>query len=131
MTYKLTTTDVVIRLTDGAFIPNDPRNCDRQEYESWLALGNTPQPADPLQAPVDQSDIDNLEKKLKAVALVYRDYCNALKAEIRGLAVLLVNKGVITAAEANGLLTYDGSGAGDAKTLADLKADFSVKFNSL
>lgn len=60
-----------------------------------------------------------------------RDYSNALKSEVRGLAVLLVSKGVITAQEAQGLLAYDGSGLNDAKTIEDLKGDFAEKYNSL
>jgi hypothetical protein len=34
------------RLTDNAFIPNDPDNTDYAAYLKWLEAGNTPQPAD-------------------------------------------------------------------------------------
>jgi len=37
---------IVQRLSDGAFIPFDPSNTDYQAYLKWLEAGNVPIPAD-------------------------------------------------------------------------------------
>ena len=42
--YQLTATEIVTRTADGASIPNDPGNRDRQEYDRWLADGGVPDP---------------------------------------------------------------------------------------
>lgn len=36
----------VKRIADNAFIPFDERNADYQQYQAWIAEGNTPAPAD-------------------------------------------------------------------------------------
>ena len=46
MIYQLTTTSTsIIRLSDGAHIPDDPRNIDYKDYLEWVNEGNTPLPA--------------------------------------------------------------------------------------
>jgi hypothetical protein len=37
-------TDVILKLPDYAYIPNDPENTDWQTYQVWLAQGNNPLP---------------------------------------------------------------------------------------
>lgn len=42
--YKLNEDGGVIRLSDGASIPNDSRNRDWKIYQVWVTEGNTPEP---------------------------------------------------------------------------------------
>ena len=63
--YQLTTSTSIIRLSDGAFIPNDPGNRDYREYLEYLAAGNTPEPAPPL----EPAPILTTEQKLNAAGL--------------------------------------------------------------
>ena len=44
--YQLTRGAAVVRTADGATIPDDPGNTDRQAYEAWLGDGNAPDPVD-------------------------------------------------------------------------------------
>lgn len=45
--YRLTSSlsGSVVRVSDGASIPPDPANHDWRDYQAWLALGHTPDPA--------------------------------------------------------------------------------------
>lgn len=36
--------DIILRLPDGAYIPNDPANTDWQQYQVWLSEGGVPLP---------------------------------------------------------------------------------------
>ena len=45
----VTEANCVVRLADSAFIPFDPANTDYAEYLRWLAEGNEPLPADPVE----------------------------------------------------------------------------------
>lgn len=53
--YQLTDSPMVLRTSDGLFIPPSEGNQDYLEYLAWLDEGNTPQPPVPPAPPVPQS----------------------------------------------------------------------------
>jgi hypothetical protein len=49
--YKLLLDGGVYHVPSGMSIPPDPANRHWQEYQRWLAAGNTPEPAEPEPEP--------------------------------------------------------------------------------
>lgn len=61
MTYQLTHYETIKRISDNAFIPQDPANTDYQEYLRWLEEGNEPLPPDPIPEPEPLTPLQKLE----------------------------------------------------------------------
>ena len=80
--YQLLKTGVR-RLADEACIPPTMDNRDWVEYQQWLADGNTPLPADPAPVPIDFSNMDNIDKGMKALALCVAEGDGLTPAQIR------------------------------------------------
>lgn len=103
MTYKWIKTDELVRrLADSADIPNAPLNRDWRKYQEWVDGGGVAEAADQPPTPIDLSNIDNLDKVLKAIGLLLRQYTNALQA-----------------------------GTHSQKTVAQLKSDFATIYRNL
>jgi hypothetical protein len=94
--YKLTYSQIVIRTSDNACIPIDDKNRDYAEYLTWLAAGNTPEPADKNTQPrvieiyaeldvIDRKCIRALRENDTARITQYEQQAEALRIELRSL----------------------------------------------
>jgi hypothetical protein len=94
--YKSTYSQIIIRLTDNAFIPIDNSNRDYVEYLAWVNAGNTPQPADKNTQPrvieiyseldaIDRKCIRALRENDTARITQYEQQAEALRVELRSL----------------------------------------------
>ena len=88
--YQLTATDVVIRTSDSAHIPNDPANRDRAEYTAWLEAGGlfdpyVPPPEVPPEVSTDTQLFCDHENRLRVLEgqppLTLEDVVNYLKTK--------------------------------------------------
>lgn len=71
--YQLGAGSSVQRTSDGAWIPNDPRNSDWQAYQVWLAVPNTPDPAPaPPTPPTAQQLAQAIEQDSGAIGFFLR-----------------------------------------------------------
>lgn len=82
--YRLTESDSVVRTRDNAWIPNDPGNRDRVEYEKWLAAGNVPDPATPkpIPPPSMEQRLVALEQAVVVNGILTQDALNTSLATV-------------------------------------------------
>lgn len=108
--YQLTNTTAVVRNSDGALIPADPRNVDYQQYLAWVAAGGIAAPHVPTQdqAREDQTKADisdiradakfqNLISKtpLQAKNWVDNSFPTLTAPERKDLATIVIAVGVL------------------------------------
>lgn len=82
MAYQHGLHGVVIRLADGVSVPPDPLNRDYQEYQRWVAAGNTAQAAAP--APLVYDDGLTIRARLRTTNATPAELYRATLAQRTG-----------------------------------------------
>ena len=88
--YQLQANEMVLRTGDGAWIPNDPNNRDRIEYDAWVAKGGVPDPyVEPPQPPTPEAANanDRLDAGIEAAVDTVTMARDAIRAIPNGGAV--------------------------------------------
>jgi hypothetical protein len=75
--------ETILRTADQAHIPPDPANRDRQEYETWLAGGNNPDPPDPLPEPPPPQPVTLPAHPEGPMDATTKEYVDSLIASLR------------------------------------------------
>jgi hypothetical protein len=78
--YKLTQSGSVVRLADNALIPDNNLNRDWQEYQIWLAAGNSPE-----QESISDSDLINAirDEAYRRIILIFSPGGNSRDGEAK------------------------------------------------
>lgn len=92
VSYKLLATGGVLRLPDNACIPPTTDNVDWLAYLAWLALGNTPLPADPVLPPDDAGAFDERQRTQKIEDLERRLSLGAPQGDINNAILDLLKE---------------------------------------
>lgn len=79
--YRLTSAGIIVRISDNAFIPNDPENSDFRAYRRWVDEGNTPEPTEPVQPAV----VERVSMRQARLALLGAGLLNDIEAALAAI----------------------------------------------